>query len=265
MKKITEYQKAVASHMECAPEELAEYVRGRLLNGNKNWEECQNPIATCGFRWYKSQEGVEFWEAIYIKLWKEAMNTNFWKEHTAQVTAQVERPKGVVGEWYTLTNDFYGCNETEDRKAGYTWECEEVDVVKEPMIDGVVIGMCESYRKATPKDIRRAMAERIKTYRQTKRRPSEGLTEGGYAEAIKAEYERLATKQVAKNSDYGDSAFEDIYLMGNTITAKQACIARMSDKIKRLQSTNLKVDESFFDTLDDLIGYIVVYNILNKR
>ena len=177
MTQLTDYQQAVKAHMEGAPEELAEYVRGRLRE-SKGWEEGENPVTACGFLWKSSQEGEKFWDEMSYKRWEEAMNTNFWKEHTAQV---------------------------------------------------------------------------------------ERLSEGGYAEAIKAEYERLATKQVAKNSDYGDSAFEDIYLMGNTITAKQACIARMSDKIKRLQSTNLKVDESFFDTLDDLIGYIVVYNILNKR
>ena len=100
-------------------------------------------------------------------------DTDFWKKHTAQDTEHEERPKGIVGEWYTLTSDFDGRNETEDRKAGYTWECEEVDEEGEPMIDGLVIGIGESYRKATPKDIRREMAERIKTYRQNKQRPSE--------------------------------------------------------------------------------------------
>lgn len=70
-----------------------------------------------------------------------------------------QRPNGVIGEWYTLTSDFDGRGTTEDRKAGYTWQCEKVDWFGEPEIDGQVIGYYESYRLATPEEIARAKGE----------------------------------------------------------------------------------------------------------
>lgn len=71
-----------------------------------------------------------------------------------------QRPKGVIGQWYTLTSDFYGARETEDRKAGYTWQCEVIDGINgEPTIEGVSIGCRESYRLASPEEIARAKGE----------------------------------------------------------------------------------------------------------
>ena len=72
----------------------------------------------------------------------------------------IERPKGVIGQWYTLTSDFDGGKQTEDRKAGFTWQCEKVlHVLDEPMINGVIIGDNETYRLATPEEIARAKAK----------------------------------------------------------------------------------------------------------
>lgn len=70
-----------------------------------------------------------------------------------------QRPKGVIGEWYTMTSDFDGDGRTENRKSGFTWQCEEVDGRGEPKIDGVSIGFKESYRLATPEEIARAKRE----------------------------------------------------------------------------------------------------------
>jgi hypothetical protein len=39
----------------------------------------------------------------------------------------------------------------------------------------------------------------------------------------------------------------------------------MSDKLKRLQSKDLMVDETLDDTLIDLVGYIVIYSILKNK
>lgn len=86
-----------------------------------------------------------------------------------------------------------------------------------------------------------------------------------YSDKIKAEYDRLCQKQLDKNQDYGDSAFEDVNVLGENIPAMTSCLSRMADKLKRLQSTDLKVDESIDDTLNDLVGYIVIRNILNKE
>lgn len=70
-----------------------------------------------------------------------------------------QRPKGVIGGWYTLTSNFDGNGRTENREAGFTWQCEEVDSADEPKIDGIFIGYNESYRLATPEEIARAKGE----------------------------------------------------------------------------------------------------------
>ena len=61
---------------------------------------------------------------------------------------------------------------------------------------------------------------------------------------IEAQYKSMCEKQIAKNEDYGNSAFEDIEVMGRKIPAIDACLSRMSDKLKRLQSKDLMVDET---------------------
>jgi hypothetical protein len=86
-----------------------------------------------------------------------------------------------------------------------------------------------------------------------------------YKPLIEAQYKSMCEKQISKNEDYGNSAFEDIEVLGRKIPAIDACLSRMSDKIKRLQSKELMVDETMDDTLVDLVGYIVIYNILKSK
>jgi hypothetical protein len=86
-----------------------------------------------------------------------------------------------------------------------------------------------------------------------------------YKTLIEAQYKSMCDKQIAKNEDYGNSAFEDIEVMGRQIPAIDACLSRMSDKLKRLQSKDLMVDETLDDTLIDLVGYIVIYSILKNK
>ena len=54
---MTDYQKAVDSHMATAPQELAEYVRRRLMSSD-GWIEGYRPIQCCGFDWHGSVEGL---------------------------------------------------------------------------------------------------------------------------------------------------------------------------------------------------------------
>ena len=86
-----------------------------------------------------------------------------------------------------------------------------------------------------------------------------------YKPLIEAKYKLMCDKQIAKNEDYGNAAFEDIEVMGRKIPAIDAGLSRMSDKLKRLQSKDLMVDETLDDTLIDLVGYIVIYTILKNK
>lgn len=87
---MTEYQIAVAEHMKDAPEELREYVCGRLINDSW-WSEGKDPIDRCGFNWDESEEGRDFWVAIDNKQCQKAMATDFWKEYTKKKLT--EEPK----------------------------------------------------------------------------------------------------------------------------------------------------------------------------
>ena len=93
MSEMTDYQKAVDSHMATAPQELAEYVRGRLVS-SITWREDQNPINICEFSWINSEEGDEFWAFVDVKRWERAMATDFWKKHTAAAQAAQSELEG---------------------------------------------------------------------------------------------------------------------------------------------------------------------------
>ena len=107
MSEMTDYQKAVAKHMATAPQELAEYVRGRLVS-SITWREDQSPINLCEFSWVSSEEGDEFWVLVDIKNWPKAMATDFWRSRTASSEASSERPKGgeKFGEMFEAAVQF---------------------------------------------------------------------------------------------------------------------------------------------------------------
>jgi len=75
---MTEYQRAVADHMADAPEELRDYVRGRLKD-SVEYLYRSSPMLYCGFSWSFSKEDEDFWKAIHEKRWTRAMDTDFWK------------------------------------------------------------------------------------------------------------------------------------------------------------------------------------------
>ena len=157
---MTEFQKAVAEHMATAPKELAEYVRGRLKESD-SWINGDSPVFACGFGWTNSKEGLDFWNPVDDKHWDAAMATEFWRSRTAPSEVTSERPKGVIGQWYTLASDFY-LGGLVFKEAGYTWQCQEIDDdYGEPTIGGIEIGYKESYRLATPEEIAAAQAPAI--------------------------------------------------------------------------------------------------------
>ncbi len=71
-------------------------------------------------------------------------------------------------------------------------------------------------------------------------------------------------KQLSKIVDYGNSAFVDVALIGIIISPQAGILARIADKLKRLESENLEVSESKGDTIKDLIGYLVILLILDE-
>lgn len=90
MSEMTDYQKAVAEHMATAPQELAEYVRGRLLEGELT--STNNPFGYFYIAWQYTSEGYDFWRDVNAKDWESAMSTDFWKGYTATKEAPSEAP-----------------------------------------------------------------------------------------------------------------------------------------------------------------------------
>ena len=71
----------------------------------------------------------------------------------------MERPKGKIGTWYTLTSEAKGVDD-EMYPKGFTWPCNELDESDEPRLPcGMVLGRHEAYRLATPKEISKAIAK----------------------------------------------------------------------------------------------------------
>jgi hypothetical protein len=75
----------------------------------------------------------------------------------------LERPKGVIGQWYTLTSD-YCFGSSLHKTAGYTWQCKKVfEGDGSPIIDDVWISSYESYRLATPEEIAAAQSSSVES------------------------------------------------------------------------------------------------------
>ena len=191
----------------------------------------------------------------------------------------MERPKGEIGNWYTLKSEAQGVD-GEMYPNGFTWPCNEIDYLGEPLLPcGIELGKDETYRLSTPKEIAKAKQQTAITKLKecvTKELDEEyeELTDDErlnfdfdvtYSEKISLMYDSLKELQLKKNADYGDSVFLDINVFGESISAKQGVLARIADKIKRLESKDLKVDESKKDTIKDLIGYLVALLIIEQK
>ena len=67
---------------------------------------------------------------------------------------------------------------------------------------------------------------------------------------------------LAKNKAYGDSALEPDNIFSKLDSAQAIC-ARIDDKLARIK--NVGLDDNTEDTLDDLIGYLVLLKIARER
>ena len=89
-----------------------------------------------------------------------------------------------------------------------------------------------------------------------------------YQDKITEACDSIKTLLLEKNKAYGDSAFKDVRVLGKTIEAKDAVLARISDKLKRIDTLGLDAKdnaaESVNDSLNDLIGYLIILKILTS-
>lgn len=81
-----------------------------------------------------------------------------------------------------------------------------------------------------------------------------------YSEIIKTVGNQIISKLVSKNNAYGDSVFKPVKVFGESIPASIAIKARISDKLSRIK--NRGVTDETEDTLEDLIGYLILLKII---
>ena len=65
---------------------------------------------------------------------------------------------------------------------------------------------------------------------------------------------------ISKNEKYGDSALQPLGLFSK-LNSAEAIKARIDDKLSRI--ANVGLDDATEDTLDDLIGYLLLLKIAN--
>ena len=74
--------------------------------------------------------------------------------------------------------------------------------------------------------------------------------------------EDIKTMLLEKNAKYGDSAVEPINVFSKQDNAAAIC-ARIDDKLSRIANSGINDDTE--DTLDDLIGYIILLKIARQK
>lgn len=62
-----------------------------------------------------------------------------------------------------------------------------------------------------------------------------------------------------KNRKYGNSALEPLIVFGRKLSPLDSIRVRINDKLKRIQNGNEDTEDE--DTVQDLIGYLVLYQI----
>lgn len=67
---------------------------------------------------------------------------------------------------------------------------------------------------------------------------------------------------IAKNKKYGNSALEPLGVFSQ-LSPEQALFVRIDDKLKRIKNGSLQKDDE--DVVNDLIGYLVLLKILNRK
>lgn len=81
-----------------------------------------------------------------------------------------------------------------------------------------------------------------------------------YTQRIKEVGQSIIDKLIEKNTAYGDSVFKPVELFGESIPASVAIKARISDKLSRIK--NKGISDETEDTLDDVIGYLILLKIV---
>ena len=88
-------------------------------------------------------------------------------------------------------------------------------------------------------------------------------TKKSYNEKIRETVKSIEKLLIEKNTAYGDSVFKPVSVFGENIKPSVAIKARIADKLSRIQNKGL--NDKTEDSLDDLIGYLIILKIILKE
>lgn len=74
--------------------------------------------------------------------------------------------------------------------------------------------------------------------------------------------EEIKDLLISKNQKYGNSAIEPLGVFSD-LSPEEGIRIRIDDKLKRIKNGSLDHDDE--DVINDLIGYLVILKILNKK
>ena len=74
--------------------------------------------------------------------------------------------------------------------------------------------------------------------------------------------DQICTMLLEKNVKYGNSALEPVRVFSKASTTEQLLV-RIDDKLSRIKTTGLEAPDE--DTLNDLIGYLILLKIATKK
>ena len=88
----------------------------------------------------------------------------------------------------------------------------------------------------------------------------EELADSDSAHYIVAECQELCIMLLEKNAAYGDSALNPLRLFSQANPTEQIKV-RIDDKLSRLMRGHAMSDESLNDTIQDLLGYLILLRV----
>lgn len=176
-----------------------------------------------------------------------------------KITNRHDSEAVVIGKWMAtdisigISGGIYFCVVSPDGEKYYT-SCKERQNVEQRLREVIKESETNELFEELEKEAKEEAKDRFMDA------VDEFLGEDNYQLRIRSTFDSIRDMVLAKNETYGNSVFEGVYLFGEYVQPKTACVARISDKMKRLQTLGLNDDSE--DAISDLIGYLVALKLI---
>lgn len=172
---------------------------------------------------------------------------------TLYTIAALIDPPMTVGtfEAQTTTNNFLSSEDVEDGTIVLSQDVDETEDSQRPeVVVHYYVPPEERVTYAKPEDT-------SKSPYHYSMEETEEVVQDPFAEQVWAVLDRIGNLLIEKNEAYGNSALDPIRIFSKADTLEQLRV-RIDDKLNRLAKGREYPSE---DTVDDLLGYLVLYKI----